>query len=257
MNNMKQIGLAMHSYLDANHGFPTTISTAGNLQLRSSLSPLLPYLDQQPLYASWNQNFAWNAPFNQTFIDHPMLVFECPADPSYLQPIPANSPNENCAYVSYRTDYSAISSGSDTAALGVPALTDSSGLLQINNITGLVKIAWCTDGLSNTVAYGEDAGRPTAWAMTNILVAGTTYSGGGWANPDQDYEVGNNTPPAPNASCHGINCTNDNEIYSFHSGGANLLFGDGSVHFFSQSVSITVLSAVVTARGAEPVTFDP
>ena len=28
-----------------------------------------------------------------------------------------------------------------------------------------------------------------------------------------------------------MNCTNDNELYSFHSGGVNGVFGDGSVHF--------------------------
>jgi prepilin-type N-terminal cleavage/methylation domain-containing protein/prepilin-type processing-associated H-X9-DG protein len=257
INNLKQIGLAMHSHLDANKGFATTIHTAGPYQPRSSLVALLPFLDQEPLYESWSQNFTWNSPYNQSFIDHPMPVFECPSQPNYLQPIPANTSTENCAYQSYRTDYSAPSSGADTSALGVPSLADSSGLLHINNATGLVNIAWCTDGLSNTVAYAEDAGRPTAWAIGNIQVTGTTYTGGGWANPDQDYEVGNNTPPAPNSSCIGINCTNNNEIFAFHPGGANLLFGDGTVHFFSQNVSNVVLSAVLTARGGEEVGFVP
>ncbi len=198
-NNMKQIGLAMHNHLDGYKGFPTAITTASNFQLRSSLTPLLPYLDQQPLYAEWNQNFAWNSAYNQSLIGHPMSVFECPSDPNYMQPIPANTSTENCPYISYRTDYSPPSDGSDTAALGLPSLVDSTGLLQPNNMTGLVQIAWCTDGLSNTVAYAEDAGRPTAWAMGNLLISGTTYSGAGWANPDMDFEVGNNTPPAPNS----------------------------------------------------------
>ena len=96
-NNLKQIGLAMHGYLDVYKGFPTSITTAGNFQLRSALMPLLPYLDQQVLYAQWNQNQAWNAPFNQTFIDTPVVIFECPTDPNYLHPIPANTSTENCA----------------------------------------------------------------------------------------------------------------------------------------------------------------
>src|SRR5271168_406183 len=62
-NNLKQIGLGLHSFLDANKGFPTTISTAGTLQTRTVLTALLPYVDQQPLYQTWNQNWAWNAPF--------------------------------------------------------------------------------------------------------------------------------------------------------------------------------------------------
>ena len=93
--------------------------------------------------------------------------------------------------------------------------------------------------------------------MVGIMVPNTTYTGAGWANPDQDYELGNNTPPAPNASCHGVNCTNNNEIYAFHTTGANALFGDGSVHFLSTTTSATVLSALATARGNETVSFEP
>jgi prepilin-type N-terminal cleavage/methylation domain-containing protein/prepilin-type processing-associated H-X9-DG protein len=255
-NNMKQIGIAMHAYLNVNHGFPTTITSAGNFHERSSLVPLLPYLDQGPLFALWNPNFAWNAASNQNLINHALPVFECPTSPNYLQQIPADSPDENCAYPSYRTDYSPPSYGADTSNLGVPDVTDSSGLLQINNTTGLVKISWCTDGLSNTVAYAEDASRPMVWVVGTTQLTGSSASGAGWANPEQDFAVANNSPPAPNNNCYGINCTSSNEIYSFHTGGANLLFGDGSVHFFHKSVSNTVLSAVITARGGETVSID-
>jgi prepilin-type N-terminal cleavage/methylation domain-containing protein/prepilin-type processing-associated H-X9-DG protein len=257
INNLKQIGLALHGYRNDFNGFPTSITTAGNFQLRSGLCPLLPYLEQRPLFELWNQNFAWNDRRNEAFINNPILLFVCPNTP-LVDPIPANTSTEGCAYPSYHSDYSPPSGGSDTAALGLPALADSSGLLKVNNVTGLANPALCRDGLSNTVAYAEDAGRPSAYAMSGrITVAGTTYSGAGWANPAMDFEVGNNTPPAPNASCVGINCTNNNEIFSFHTDGSNLLFGDGSVHFFHSSVSNSTLSAVVTARGNEPVDFDP
>src|SRR5204863_1957748 len=47
-NNMKQLGLALHAHADAQKGFPCSVTTAG--ARRSSLVPLLPYLDQTPLY---------------------------------------------------------------------------------------------------------------------------------------------------------------------------------------------------------------
>ena len=48
--------------------------------------------------------------------------------------------------------------------------------------------------------------------------------------------------------CNGtrtINCNNGNEVFSFHSGGANFLFGDGSVHFFSERIAPTTFGAVL------------
>jgi prepilin-type processing-associated H-X9-DG protein len=53
-----------------------------------------------------------------------------------------------------------------------------------------------------------------------------------------------------------MNCTNNNEIYAFHSGGANVVFGDGHVQFLRTSTSIAVLSALVTAAGGEVIPGD-
>jgi prepilin-type processing-associated H-X9-DG protein len=50
-----------------------------------------------------------------------------------------------------------------------------------------------------------------------------------------------------------INTTSNNEIYSWHSGGANVLFGDGSVHFLSDSTPAPLIIALVTRAGGEPV----
>jgi prepilin-type processing-associated H-X9-DG protein len=50
-----------------------------------------------------------------------------------------------------------------------------------------------------------------------------------------------------------LNCTNSWEIYSFHSGGANALFADGSVHFLKASMDIRILAHLVTRAGGEMV----
>jgi prepilin-type processing-associated H-X9-DG protein len=52
-----------------------------------------------------------------------------------------------------------------------------------------------------------------------------------------------------------INCSNDNEIYSFHTGGANAVFADGSVRFVNASVPIRVIATLIT-RDAGDISAD-
>jgi prepilin-type processing-associated H-X9-DG protein len=51
-----------------------------------------------------------------------------------------------------------------------------------------------------------------------------------------------------------INCNNANEIYAFHTGGANALRGDGSVQFMRESTSPAIVGALITRAGGEPFT---
>lgn len=48
-----------------------------------------------------------------------------------------------------------------------------------------------------------------------------------------------------------INCTNNNEIYSFHPGGADFLLVDGSVRYVEQSVDAETMVSMITARGKD------
>ena len=53
--------------------------------------------------------------------------------------------------------------------------------------------------------------------------------------------------------CH-TNCTNNNEVYSFHTGGANHVFADGSVHFVKKSMDIRMFVKLLTRAGGDVVT---
>jgi prepilin-type processing-associated H-X9-DG protein len=53
-----------------------------------------------------------------------------------------------------------------------------------------------------------------------------------------------------------VNSTSNNEIYSWHTGGANVLFGDGSVRFMPDNTTATVIVALVTRAGGEAVSPD-
>jgi prepilin-type processing-associated H-X9-DG protein len=94
----------------------------------------------------------------------------------------------------------------------------------------------------------EDAGRPELWRMGR-RIAGTSASAG-WADPSYEIALdGSDTLTAGAGQSFGtcvMNCTNDNEAYSFHPGGANLLFADGAVRLISQRVSHRTFAAFST-----------
>jgi prepilin-type processing-associated H-X9-DG protein len=50
-----------------------------------------------------------------------------------------------------------------------------------------------------------------------------------------------------------VNCTNESEVYSFHPGGANAVFADGSVRFLRAGMSIRILARLATRAGGEVV----
>ncbi len=138
----------------------------------------------------------------------------------------------------------------------------NSGLLR-KNATAKFKDA--TDGLSKTILYAESAARP------DVYRRGVLYSqdavtnhqnGGGWSRPASDITLhGSLTDGSALGGPCPMNCTNGelyptynvapwfsegtSEIYSFHAGGANFLFGDGSVHLLNDSIDIRILARLI------------
>jgi prepilin-type processing-associated H-X9-DG protein len=53
-----------------------------------------------------------------------------------------------------------------------------------------------------------------------------------------------------------MNCNNDSEPYSFHTGGMNVSMADGSARFISESISAATFAALVTPRGGEVIDSD-
>jgi prepilin-type processing-associated H-X9-DG protein len=53
-----------------------------------------------------------------------------------------------------------------------------------------------------------------------------------------------------------INCSNDDEIYAFHTGGANIVRCDGSVGFLSESTSFDIVGALITRSNGEIIPGD-
>ncbi len=69
MNDLKQIGLAMHNYHDVNKHFPAPVIMGPDGKTPHSWRvAILPYLDQQELYKQYNLNEPWDSPHNKKLL---------------------------------------------------------------------------------------------------------------------------------------------------------------------------------------------
>ena len=285
-NNLKQIGLAIHSYHDTNKRLPSgyvdrnavPTSTPDN-----DLGPgwgwaafLLPYLEQGNIYRQINFGVQVGTGVNATISQQPLVIYQCPADP-LQQAFPVydsnfNNPVATLAHSNYVANCgweecfnnaggAAQGDGSDGLVGGLGAA--GNGPFFRNSRTPFANV---TDGLSNTIFVGERSGNhsPSTWAGA---VPGGRCPAWMASQPPAPYSP----PPGPaydNADfgealvlAHG-NATHvpsadfpifdPDTFYSMHTGrGANFLFGDGSVHFLSSSIDPYTYQAMGTIAGGE------
>jgi prepilin-type N-terminal cleavage/methylation domain-containing protein/prepilin-type processing-associated H-X9-DG protein len=319
-NNLKQMGLALHNYESSNNcfppsgestnfGIPTPWSvTAGPVTQfvdgsYSCLARLLTYMEGGNQYNSLNFSVAYNEAtgMNWTGAAAVINVFICPSaarqtvggNRDAAPSDPNGSAYEHLAGAGYGyTDYGATCY-TDIDPTGT--LTGYSAITPYRNkatrVNGLLKqgqtrISECTDGTSNTIAIGEDAGRSEYFISPYIELdpvdggdpRGAGPAGGGaparrywrWAEPDSSYGVSgqpnNKYRPMMELSAWqfpkgalgtgGNNAGANDELFSFHPGGVNCLFGDGSVHFLKDTVNVVTLRGLVTPNGSEVLSAD-
>jgi prepilin-type processing-associated H-X9-DG protein len=188
---------------------------------------------------------------NQPTVATPLKILQCPsAEANHFvlmeHPDGAFSKGGQGACI----DYGPVEGiGPGLVLLGLIDLVgDYRGALPINQMSRLAQIS---DGTSNTLLVAEDAGRPKLWQSGHVVPCVFSF-GGPWASSANAVTIrgasadGSQVP----GSC-GINCTNNQQPYSFHAGGANFLFADGSVHFLKAAIDIRVLAALATHAGGE------
>jgi prepilin-type N-terminal cleavage/methylation domain-containing protein len=257
-NNLKQIGLALHMYHDVNNRFPP-----GRYDFTPSPGTrhgwaafLLMFLEQDNLARNYRWNENWSSTGNQPNRTTQLAIFRCP---SAGGPRFDTSGGEVSATVSPPaiSDYAPISgiNGGLVTFVGYNTTTWPTamrdGVLRTTTAgNGLrpVAIAEITDGLSNTVIIAEDANRPLTFRLGKQQTG--NVSGGGWASDSASIAVDGADPatgaPAGAVRSCLINCTNENEIYSFHLGTANFVLADASVRGISSSVTATAFAPMLT-----------
>jgi prepilin-type N-terminal cleavage/methylation domain-containing protein len=252
-NNLKQLGLAAHNFESTYGGLPPQgvygtgfprLGVPANVY-HNGLVWLLPYIEQDPLFRSYQVSVNWNHPNNAAARNTQVRVFQCPStpNPDRLSTVGQFGGSESRACQDYFAWYE-VWSAAVTAGLAPVA---GRAALKDTTLQALVGI---TDGTSNTILYSEMAGRPDRYARGQ-LVAQNVF-GSGWAPPwNLEFHGVSPTDLATTpGTCH-TNCVNFGSAYSFHSGGANHVLCDGSVRFVRESLSYPVMAALVTAQAGE------
>jgi prepilin-type N-terminal cleavage/methylation domain-containing protein/prepilin-type processing-associated H-X9-DG protein len=289
-NNLKQLGLALHSYHDIFRCLPPGVDE--NLAVPtyahsywSWMATLLPYIDQEPLFQqadAWSKQGnplkTWHwMPWGDYWHTHPITPpnpalstyiknFTCPADPRNL--LVSDQAGLLVAFTSYLGN--AGTSGTVPPALAkylqhhrkkvhgrIPAAPVQNGVLYFMSHTKLTDIQ---DGASNTLMIGE---RPPS----ADLQFGWWFAGGGW---DQVSGVGDVVLASQDFSCavtlgcpssyvnyqqgSVANSCDQLHYWSLHTGGANFCLADGSVQFIPYSASAAIVP-MSTINGGE--VFDP
>jgi prepilin-type N-terminal cleavage/methylation domain-containing protein/prepilin-type processing-associated H-X9-DG protein len=259
-NNLKQIGLALHNYEGVNHQFPYENTNDNDSQRCGWTAHIFPYIEQfftGSAVGLPNQGIR-NVAIQSTFI---CKTFNCPSDPApristdgtvamgnYLG---VNAPNTdqrdfwntNTKGVFVYMTHNTVNSGFNPTS---PFINRSGPPTTIESIS---------DGLSNTLAVGERPAYPDLWC-------------GAWAYNEMDNALGlpNTKQWCSTTDQSGRPCPGGNQwfqpgspgnpcdaqhYWSYHSGGGNWLFCDGSVRFLNYNIGTQLQAALATKAGGE------
>ncbi len=271
-NNMKQIGLALHNYHDTHRIFPLGGANfyKGNCTLDPGVSGcgtemsyavmILPFMDQAPLYKQFDFNFRYAQGTNPALLTAKIPAYLCPSSSETTSNIVAGD-----STLHYIGNMGPIGINPATSsAYAVDKLTGSGGQSTVGVLLGTgrgnssnhttirkVRIRDITDGTSNTIMVGE-------LSLNDGQYPGTTAGDGAAQYAQWSRGCNSDSCDSTKNVSNGINLKgwetgayNNMSFSSNHTGGCHLLFADGSVHFTSENVDITVYLSTASRNGNE------
>jgi prepilin-type N-terminal cleavage/methylation domain-containing protein/prepilin-type processing-associated H-X9-DG protein len=252
-NNLKQIGLALHNYNGRVGSFPPGYLDSAPWPQNDQgpdwgwASFLLADLEQDNVKSLINYKFNVGDPSPPIVAARTTYfqIFQCPSDPNSQTTFLATDGANQTWSLAYGS-YVACNGNDGVDDFTTPPHTGAF----IRGARGF-RVADIRDGLSNTFFVGERSttmswstwvGFPTGALDPSVRAPGN-YSGG------SAFVLGHCGPHLPNDSI----VTDADAMSSGHTGGVQFLFGDGSVHMISNSISQAVYDALATRAGGEAI----
>ena len=261
-NNFKQLGLSMLNYESTYQRFPASIvATANPVNQHSWVPSILPYMELGNI--PYDFNLSWNHANNATVLrangrannQNIITSLICPSAPSVDGRLGANNaaPSDVASFnnpILIPHPYLTGPSASPYFPNNLPPVDNTYPSVLGNNV--FRRIGEVTDGTSNTILLVECAGRTQSYQMGKMQ-SQFSNTQGVWSNPRVGV-ISNGFDPAIPLQAFGpcaINCSNSSEVYSFHTGIANVVLCDGSVRGLSASTPLYLLTALRTRSGGE------
>jgi prepilin-type N-terminal cleavage/methylation domain-containing protein/prepilin-type processing-associated H-X9-DG protein len=288
-NNLKQLGTALLNYESARHTFPPgafmQLGATGPKILSNANVLILPYLEEGSIDKLWDHKKQyWEQ--SVSVLVTPVAVFTCPTNgfQSVADPI-FDTLGIPPGLALATTDYAYSKGATDAWCIGNGYPAREKGVFHIINAADEkpTSIKQIIDGTSHTMAMGEAAGgehwpvcrRPgctapeghtqganVPWMIGNLgddAIADTGYLFTGIYGSTIE-PMNKRAVTATNINEAGIfDCRSSadggphssSNFRSDHSGGAQFLFCDGSVHFVAEAIEMPVYCALSTFAGGE------
>jgi len=258
-NNMKQVALGLHAHHDALLLFPmgqqntlgTNHATNGNNR-QCWEQPLLPYIEQGPLYAQIQASQPTVGTYSITGVDSKIKTLMCPSDPNAGKnvTVPGNAQGFHGNYVLCAGNTLFGDTGQGTALNGMFYCLSKT------------KISEVTDGTSNTLMGSEvlialdTTTHDLRGRYNNTWQGNTLFS----ALHQPNTTVGDRSDycnAIPKAPCQALGGTSTvQSARSMHTNGVNVVLADGSVRFVQNGVTLTTWQNAATRAGGEVLAND-
>jgi prepilin-type processing-associated H-X9-DG protein len=269
-NNLRRIGEACNGFENAYGFYPSSIKELG--PQRSWAMQVLPWIGQEELARLYDYKNPWYDPANAEAVKRQVLLFYCPSSPydprtaSGTAKIKTTDPQGDRVVVRAAfedaacTDYAVMHQVKRDAFARDFVDKAGPGLLAEDLFPRRTDVP---DGLANTLMVVEAAGRPDEWMGGRLTRHDVKPADAVLASRDNDFSLrGFTLDPATQtySNAHSgpcaVNCSNVEGVYGFHPGGAQAVFGDGSVRFLRQTLSTRLLARLVTRAGGEEVDWN-